>query len=90
MLRSCKAQCFVDMLNAADDIKVQPQTDNTSPISGSETVLTKLCSETDGIKATLEQVVSCLKELSPSRFDAVSPRRKAARISFGEDNNVSS
>ena len=88
MLRSRKVECFVDAINA--DTRIKKKTNANLNCSGREGILTKLCRETDEIKSTLNEVVSCLKELSPSGFDAKSPKRKAARISFGEDNNVSS
>ena len=64
----------------------------TTPVAGSDDILTNLRMETDEIKATLNEVVSCLRELAPSGFDTKSPKRKLARsasVVFGEDNNVS-
>ena len=84
LLNNCGAQSFLGFYNTMLDKKDK----KLKPIPQNDDLLTKLAKETAEIKVTLNHVVAHLEGLSTT-VDAKSPKRKAARVAWGEDNNVS-
>ena len=85
------AQNFFSFINIILEEKVKKHVEKVYPSSvppQNQDLLIELGRETAEIKATLNQVVSRLDGLSPT-IDAKSPKRKAARVAFGVNNDVS-